>query len=48
LALYRAYTNAKKPEEREQIYERFNTLFEDFLSEFDKIYDKKVYSIKEK
>lgn len=48
LALYRAYTNASNLEEREQIYERLNSLFDDFLREFDKIYDKKIYSIKEK
>ena len=48
LALYRAYTNANNLEEREQIYERLNSLFDDFLREFDKIYDKKLYSIKEK
>ena len=43
LALYRAYTNASYLEEREQIYERLNSLFDDFLREFDKIYDKKIY-----
>lgn len=48
IALYRAYANAGKPEEREQIYERLNSLFDDFLSEFNKIYDKRIYTIKEK
>ena len=48
LALYRAYTNARKPEDREQIFKRLNSLFDEFLNEFYKIYDKKIYKIEEK